>query len=149
MSDGPNKMSSVKIKNQRVFTLYNVWLTHMGPMPTRLHSPYGSHMGSPYGTHMGKSLCLSILSMSCSILYTWITSILSRLYSNKGNPNARRLAFHCMVCVYTTYKLCGTSLYVFNAPVNYSFSATLTKNDTKVFQMWEVKGHSGEWNATW
>ena len=27
-------------------------LTHMGPMPTRLHSPYGSHMGSPYGTHI-------------------------------------------------------------------------------------------------
>ena len=24
VSDGPNKMSSVKIKNQRVFTLYNV-----------------------------------------------------------------------------------------------------------------------------
>ena len=32
--------------------------------------------------------------MSCSILYTWITSALSRLYSNEGNPNARSLSLY-------------------------------------------------------
>ena len=32
--------------------------------------------------------------MSCSILYTWITSALSRLYSNVGNPNARSLSLY-------------------------------------------------------
>ena len=32
--------------------------------------------------------------MSCSILYTWITSALSLLYSNEGNPNARSLSLY-------------------------------------------------------
>ena len=41
-----------------------------------------------------KSLFLSTLSMSCSILYTWITSALSRLYSNEGNSNARSLSLY-------------------------------------------------------
>ena len=41
-----------------------------------------------------KSLFLSTLSMSCNILYTWIISALSRLYSNESNPNARSLSLY-------------------------------------------------------
>ena len=32
--------------------------------------------------------------MPCSILYTWITSAFSRLYSYEGNPNARSLSLY-------------------------------------------------------
>ena len=32
--------------------------------------------------------------MLCIILYSWITSALSCLYSNEGNPNARSLSLY-------------------------------------------------------
>ena len=50
--------------------------------------------------------------MSCSILYTWITSALSRLYSNEGNPNARSLSLYGKCDIHLTSfvaRLCSFS----------------------------------------
>ena len=48
-----------------------------------------------------KSLFLSTLSMSCSILYTWITSVLSFISTMKKLPQASVLA--CPFVVYMVF----------------------------------------------
>ena len=45
--------------------------------------------------------------MSCSILYTWITSALSRLYSNEGNPSARSLSLFDKCDIHLTSFVAG------------------------------------------